>query len=102
MQLFNADDEIISREMASNYPRVPCFTWSLKGSAASLAVETVDMPGEGQGLRCSMAGGSFDAVIPFADRASVENAVSVVACCLSEGIPEKVIADGLAELPAGG
>lgn len=100
LAIFNADDEIISREMSSNYPRVPCFTWSLKGSAASLAVETVDMPGEGQGLRCSMAGGSFDAVIPFADRASVENAVSVVACCLSEGIPEKVIADGLAELPA--
>ncbi len=38
--------------------------------------------------------------IPFADRASAENAVSVIACCLAEGVPENRIKGALADIPA--
>jgi alanine racemase len=95
----NADDEIIRKEMALRYPSVSLFTWSLSGSEAGLVVEPGELPGDGQRLRCTTVNGSFVADIPFADRASAENAVTVAACCLAEGIPDKVIRDGLRELP---
>ncbi|MBE0677760.1 MAG: bifunctional UDP-N-acetylmuramoyl-tripeptide:D-alanyl-D-alanine ligase/alanine racemase [Bacteroidales bacterium] len=96
----NADDEIIRNEMAGRYPSVPLFTWSLSGSSAALSVEATEIQNDGQNLRCTTANGTFDAVIPFADRASAENAVSVIACCLTENMPEQVIVRGVAELPA--
>ncbi len=95
----SADDEIIRNEMAARYPSVPLFTWSLSASPATLAVEASEIPDTGQILRCTTATGTFEAVIPFADRASAENAVSVIACCLTENMPEQVIMKGVAELP---
>ena len=94
-----ADDPIIMKEMALSYPSVPVFTWSLSGSEADLVVETAVNQDDGQILRCTTANGKFEAGIPFGDRASAENAVSVIACCLAENIPEQVIINGVAELP---
>ncbi|MCU0458854.1 MAG: bifunctional UDP-N-acetylmuramoyl-tripeptide:D-alanyl-D-alanine ligase/alanine racemase [Bacteroidales bacterium] len=96
----SADDEIIMREMASDYPSVPLFTWSLSGSPASLSVDAAENGDQGQTLHCITGAGSFDAVIPFGDRASAENSVSVIACCLAEDLPDKVIIGGMAELQA--
>ncbi len=95
----SADDEIIINEMASQNPSVLLFTWSLSGSPASLIVEATGIPDEGQLLRCATADGTFEAAIPYADRASTENAVSVIACCLAEGMPWQAITDEVAELP---
>jgi alanine racemase len=99
LAICNADDEIIRKEMASRYPAVPLFTWSLTGSSANLVIDAAGISEQGQILRCRTAKGSFEATIPFADRASAENAATVIACSLSENIPEQVIADGMAELP---
>ncbi len=96
----NADDRIIRNEMASKYPEVPLFTWSLAGNAASLEVEAADTVDNGRILRCKTADESFEAAIPFADHASAENAVSVIACCLAEKMPSELIAGAMAELPA--
>ncbi len=95
-----ADDENIMREMAASYDSVPLFTWSMSGSPASLDVKAAENMNQGQALRCTTADGSFDAVIPFGDRASAENAVSVIACSLTEQLPYRVIAGGLADLQA--
>ena len=94
-----ADEPIILNEMALSYPSVPLFTWSLSGSDADLMVEAAGNLDDGQILRCTTANGKFEAVIPFADRASAENAVSVIACCLTENIPEQMIVNGVADLP---
>jgi alanine racemase len=96
----SADEEIIRNEMALRYPTVPMSTWSLSGSPADLTVEASGIKDNGQLLRCTTANRKMEALIPFADRASAENSVSVIACCLAEKIPEEVILKGLAELPA--
>lgn len=96
----SADDEIIRNEMAASYPAIPLFTWTLSGKKAALAVEAADTADNGRVLRCTAAEGSFEAVIPFADQASTENAVSVIACCLAENLPDRIITKGMAELPA--
>jgi len=94
-----ADDQIIMKEMASRYPSVPLFTWSVSGRDARLRVEVADNLNNGQILRCTTSERAFKAVIPFADHASAENAVSVIACCLTENLPDQVIVKGMAELP---
>ena len=95
-----ADDDTVRKEMAVSHPGIPLYTWSLSGKNASLAVETTETGDNGRILRCMTAAGSFEAVIPFADQASAENAVSVIACCLTEHLPADIIARGMAELPA--
>ncbi len=95
-----ADDELIGREMAASHPEIPLYTWSLSGKNAALAVKASDTEDNGRILSCTTADGSFEAVIPFADQASTENAVSVIACCLAVKIPAGTIARGMAELPA--
>ncbi len=94
-----ADDQIIMNEMASYYPSVPLFTWSTSGQSAGLQVEVAEMANKGQLLRCATAGRSFEALIPFADHASGENAVSVIACCITESFTDQSIVKGMAELP---
>ncbi|MRR22388.1 bifunctional UDP-N-acetylmuramoyl-tripeptide:D-alanyl-D-alanine ligase/alanine racemase, partial [bacterium] len=117
----NVDDEIIRKEMISAHHEIPLFTWSLSGpaftlsgssstpagspsahsdSSATLSVESYETPDNGRILRCTTGGKSFEAVIPFADQASAENAVSVIACCLAENMPAEIITKGMAELPA--
>ena len=100
MLIYSSDDELVKRETALNYPGVPAFTWSVSGSDASLRVQTEEVTGDGQVLRCNSKDSAFEAVIPFADRASAENAVSVIACCIAEGIPEERIKGALADIPA--
>ncbi len=95
-----ADDEIIRKEMAASHPEIPLYTWTLSGKSASLAVIAEDTEDNRRILRCRTANGSFEAVIPFADQASAENAVSVIACCLAENLPAEIITRGMAELPA--
>ena len=94
-----ADDQVIMKEMASRYPSVPLFTWSVSGQEAGLRVAVAETNNNGQILRCATAGRSFEAVIPFADHASAENAVSVIACCITESLPDQSIVKGMSELP---
>jgi len=96
----SADDELIRNEMAASHPGIPLYTWTLSGKKAALAVEAADTADNGRILRCTADEGSFEAVIPFADQASTENAVSVIACCLAENLPDRIITKGMAELPA--
>jgi len=100
MLIYNSDDELIKREIALRYPGIPAYTWSVSGSDASLRVDIAELKGDGQALRCNSRDSVFEAAIPFADRASAENAVSVIACCLTEGIPAKQIKGALADIPA--
>jgi alanine racemase len=99
MLIYSSDDELIKREASLKYPGIPAFTWSVSGAEASLKVEISERAGDGQLLRCTREGSAFETVIPFADRASAENAVSVIACCLAEGVPEKSIRGALADMP---
>ncbi|MCI0522775.1 MAG: bifunctional UDP-N-acetylmuramoyl-tripeptide:D-alanyl-D-alanine ligase/alanine racemase, partial [Bacteroidales bacterium] len=98
--VYCADDRIIKGEVGKKYSHLPAFTWSLSGSEASLSVSVCEQSGEGQVLQCTTARSSFSAVVPFADRASAENAISVISCCIAEGIPEDIIIKSVESLPA--
>ena len=100
MLIYSSDDELIKREVALRYSAIPSYTWSLSGAVASLRVDITGRTGDGQVLRCTTEGSVFEVIVPFADRASAENAVSVIACCLTEGVPEKSIQRVLADIPA--
>jgi alanine racemase len=95
-----ADDEIIMREIASSYPSATLFTWSLSGASASLRAEVCESETTGQYLRCQANDSAFTALVPFADRASAENALSVISCCLAEGMPEDAVVSAVKTLPA--
>ncbi len=100
MLIYSSDDELIKREVAHRYSAIPAYTWSVSGADASLRVEITGRIGDGQVLRCTSENSVFEVTVPFADRASAENAVSVIACCLAEGVPEKGIIGTLADIPA--
>jgi alanine racemase len=97
--IYNTDDSFVKNEVTKNYSDVGAYTWSLTGSPASLMVEVGEKNDDGQLLRCASGDNTFEAVIPFADRASVEDAVSVIACSLTEGIDEKRIIRAVSGLP---
>ena len=98
--IYNADDKITGKEVALHYSGKRSFTWSLTATPASLNVERRDMAGSIVSLQCRTGDGSFTADIPFSDRASAENAVTVIAASLTEGVPVGNIISAASFFPA--
>lgn len=98
--IYNADDKIISAEVALHHSALRSFTWSLPGSDSSLRVERREKAGNGVSLHCTTNSESFTADIPFSDRASVENAVSVIAASLTAGVSAGNIVSAASFFPA--
>ena len=98
--IYNADDRIISSEVARHHSALRSFTWSLSGSGSSLKVVRSERVGNGVSLHCTTNSASFTADIPFSDRASSENAVSVIAASLTAGVPPVNIVTAATAFPA--
>lgn len=69
--------------------------WSLLNRQASYYAEIICKQKDEISIAISHPGGRLEYVIPFTDRASFENSVSVAVTCLIEGIPEKAIIEGM-------
>jgi alanine racemase len=69
--------------------------WSFKSRDAKVYAETTLLPGGHTGIHIVYGGKTNDFEIPFCDRASVENAVTVASVCLSIGIAVDIISKGL-------
>lgn len=69
--------------------------WSFEDRRARVFVSRRSLPGGHTGINVEFNGASYDFEIPFTDRASVENAVTVAVACLSLGLSARIIADGL-------
>jgi alanine racemase len=74
--------------------------WSFKSRDAKVFAVTTLLPGGHTGIRIVYDGDTIDFEIPFTDRASVENAVTVAAVCLSLGTAVDIISNGLKGLVA--
>ncbi len=98
--IYNADDKMISDEIAAHYAGLRSFTWSLSSTVATLMADSIEKTDNGVSLRCLSGGDTFIAAIPFSDRASVENAVTVIAASLSEELPAENIISATSVLPA--
>jgi UDP-N-acetylmuramoyl-tripeptide--D-alanyl-D-alanine ligase len=69
--------------------------WSFRSRDAMYFVTRHRLPGDHTGLRIESGKGIFDFEIPFSDRASVENAITVAIACIELGIDTDVISNGL-------
>ncbi len=72
--------------------------WSFEDHGAKIFVTRRNLPGSNTGLQLTFNGETHDFEIPFRDRASVENAVTVAAACLALGTDAGIISDGLERL----
>ena len=74
--------------------------WSFENHDARVFVRKSDLPGGHTGIRIVYNGITSDFEIPFRDRASVENAITVAAVCLALGIETDIISMGFRGLVA--
>jgi alanine racemase len=95
-----SDYKIIDRLIRNNMEMRPSkmVDWSAENSEASLFLEEIITREVSSTLRVKYGTERFEFTIPFTDRASVENAMTVAAVCLSEGIAPGIIIKGLAGL----
>jgi Alr-MurF fusion protein len=72
--------------------------WSCEDTDAKIFVKKRSLHSGRTGIRMNYNGNSSDFEIPFSDRASVENAITVAAVCLALGTPAGIIFGGIARL----
>jgi alanine racemase len=88
-RLIRNDNELKSRRLAD---------WSAENNRAALSLEKVLSVAGHTLLSVKYGSESFEFSIPFTDRASVENAMTVAAICLSEDLDRDIIKKGLSGL----
>jgi Alr-MurF fusion protein len=89
-------DQLIRTD--SDMMRKNLFDWSAENSNAALFLdETVISDGKSV-LKVIYGGTRYEFSIPFTDRASIENAITVAAVCLAEGLDIDSIRKGLSRL----
>lgn len=98
--IYNADDRLICEEVTLHYSHHRSFTWSLSSVTATLMAQSSVKSDKGVCLHCVYGDAKFDVAIPFSDRASIENAVTVTAACLATGMVPEMIARAATTLPA--
>jgi Alr-MurF fusion protein len=72
--------------------------WSCENENAAVFVRKEPLPGSITRLEMSYMGKTHEFVIPFSDRASIENAITVAAVCLAMGKDPEMIRKGMSSL----
>jgi len=72
--------------------------WSFRDRKAKVFVNAVTLPDGKTSLRIVYENKNYDFLIPFSDRASIENAITVASVCLALGTEASVISAGLKSL----
>ncbi len=98
--IYCSDHELIHRAILEdkNLRSRKLIDWSLEHSDAKIFVKKSPLPGGHTGILMSFDGTSNNFEIPFTDRASVENAITVAAVCLAMGTRAEIISKGIAGL----
>jgi alanine racemase len=100
--VYSRDQQII-RNLISNDENLSSkklVDWSFNDPDAAVYVVKASGTAGKTSLKTTYNGTTSDFLIPFTDRASVENAVSVTAVCLALGIAPESISKGLSSLAA--
>jgi alanine racemase len=87
--LISNDDELKKKKLVD---------WSYKKPGAKIRVKSKIRSGSLTDAEILFNGGKYGFLIPFSDRASVENALTVIATCLALGTDPSVIRKGLSRL----
>ncbi len=88
-------DSIVSNETLKTKQLV---AWSLEHTEAKIFVIKIPLPGSHTLIKVNFNGNINEFEIPFSDRASVENAITVASVCLALGTPAEVISKGMSVL----
>lgn len=94
-------DHDIIRELISNdssFVGINLTDWSFKDRSAAVFVLKRSLPSGHTVIDLTYKGLNYSFNVPFRDRASVENAVTVTTVCLSMGVTPGLISDGLSAL----
>ncbi len=89
-------NELITK--SDSFKSKKLFDWSLENRSAAFFIEKTIIPGGKTALRISFNRLSNDFEVPFSDRASVENAITVAVVCLSLGTNSDIVKKGLSGL----
>lgn len=76
------------------------FDWSLKDKSAKIFVTENVLKDDHTNLHIFYSGKESDFTLPFSDRASIENAITVASVCLAMGVERDTIKKGLEGLVA--
>jgi alanine racemase len=100
MIIYCSDHPLVSSSVLSdqNLKRKSLIDWSFQNPQAKVFVKKNQSEKGRTSLEITFNNITNDFEIPFSDRASIENAVTVVAACLAIGLETGIIRDGLAEL----
>ena len=98
--VYCSDHKLIKKLILDNknFKSGKLIDWSFDDPDAELFVKKNSLPGGHTGLEIRFKGASRHFEIPFSDRASVENAVTVAAVCLVLGTDTEIISRGMAGL----
>lgn len=97
MIVYCSDYEIIRQSIAENEAlrSKKLIDWSVINESAKIFVKKSSLPKGRTGIRMKYNGQINDFVIPFTDRASVENAITVASVCLALDTPFETLSKGL-------
>jgi alanine racemase len=98
--IFSRDHKIINEIIKHDktFQKKNLIDWSFKDGNAKVFVKIQQNTGECTRLEVFYGDTSTNFEIPFSDRASIENAVTVASTCIAIGIDLSIIGHGLSEL----
>ena len=98
--IYCSDDKLISELLESDesMKNKDLVSWSLYDRNAVVAVDKKALKTNGTVINLNYRGTSYYFEIPFTDRASVENAITVTVVCLHLGVEKNIIKTGLSGL----
>lgn len=100
MIVYCRDHELIRQSISENADLLSknLIDWSAEDEQAKIFVTKSSLPESHTGISLEYQQQSYDFVIPFADRASVENAITVASVCLAMGTAPEIISKGIKNL----
>jgi alanine racemase len=100
MIVYCRDQELIRQSISDNdtLRSKNLVDWSTEDEKAKIFVTRTTLTKGHTGIRMKYLGKMHDFVIPFTDRASVENAITVASVCLAMGTDPETISRGTANL----
>jgi len=92
------DQHLSKAALEAEYPEEKLLGWSRKDMSASLFVETEEMADFRTAVHYTWKGSTDSLELPFADEASIENALHCLAVLLLRKVPAAVIAERMSHL----
>ncbi len=100
LAVFCLDHDIVRSEIERDHCNIQTFSWSLTNNAADLFAEACVRNDSSTVVSFLYQGQLYKSLIPFADKASLENCISATAAAISCGMDPELVMKALETLPA--